>query len=279
MREEGDREFEFTDADFALIAKMVNKNTGIVLADHKRSMVYGRLARRLRELKMNSFKEYCNFVENDKSEQELVNFVNAITTNLTGFFRENHHFEHLKDFLQEKLKKPPLGKRIRIWSSASSSGQEPYSIAMTVNETIRNCEQWDIKILATDIDTNMVATGAKGIYAPEAAEKIPASLLKRYANRERREEGDYKMSDSLKKLISFKQLNLMNDWPMKGPFDVIFCRNVVIYFDKETQKKLFDKMADILAPDGLLYIGHSESLFNVSDRFELIDRTTYRKIR
>lgn len=278
MRAPDQREFQFTDEDFLYIVEMVHKITGIKLASHKRNMVYGRISRRLRELHINSFHEYCNFVETDKSGEELVNFVNAITTNLTGFFRESHHFDHLKEHLQAKAKNTTGSRKLRIWSSASSSGQEPYSIAMTLSDAISNLKQWDAKILATDIDTNMIETCQRGVYAPESAEKIPENYRKRFTQQEKRGEGDYSMGDDIRKLISFKPLNLLHDWPMKGPFDIIFCRNVVIYFDKETQIKLFDRMADLLAPDGVIYIGHSESLFNVSKRFELIAQTTYRKI-
>ena len=269
------REFEFYDEDFKLITKLVTQYTGIVLPDHKRDMVYSRLARRLRALNLKTFKEYCTFLEHGDSEQELVHFVNAITTKLTGFFREGHHFDHLKGLLEDFSSKAE-NKRLRIWSSASSSGPEPYSIAMVVNKVFDGKPNWDVKILATDIDTNMLDQCQLGEYPDDALEKIPAeykSCVQINNN------GTIQMPDKLKKLISFKQLNLLKDWPMRGQFDIIFCRNVVIYFDKETQRRLFDRMADILTPDGLLYIGHSENLFNVCDRFKSIGRTIYQRIK
>lgn len=275
---EKEREFSFTDTDFNFLAKLVNQHTGIVLADHKRNMVYSRLARRLRQLKMTSFAEYCDFLSSDTSDSEMMDFVNAITTNLTGFYRESHHFDHLKGVLQD-IQKAGKSKRIRIWSSACSSGQEPYSIAMTMTDALSNIASWDAKILATDLDTNMVATAQKGEYSDTVLEKIPPHYHKRFTNRVGgKDSGMIVMPDNIKGLITFKQLNLLHNWPFKGPFDVVFCRNVVIYFDKPTQKILFDRIANILKPDGFLYIGHSESLFKVSERFKLIGKTIYQRI-
>jgi chemotaxis protein methyltransferase CheR len=271
------REFEFNDKDFNSIVNIVKEKTGIKLAENKRNMVYSRLARRLRDLNIPSFEEYLDFMQGDKGEIE--NFTNAITTNLTSFFREKHHFDHLKIHLQALVKSNPLSKRIRIWSCASSSGQEPYSIAMTLHDAVADIAKWDAKILATDIDTNMLAKCVEGEYRADQEEDIPAGYRGKFVVKSSRKSDVITMSDTLKKMITYKQLNLLHDWPMKGPFDVIFCRNVVIYFDKETQKVLFDKIAEMLKPDGILYIGHSESLFNVSDRFELIGRTIYRRIK
>lgn len=274
----GGKEFEFTDNDFAFIVSRVNHETGIQLAPHKRDMVYGRLARRLRELKFKSFKEYCEFIDSDNGDHEIGNFVNAITTNLTSFFREAHHFDHLKGVLSDIVAKNQPRKRIRIWSAASSSGPEPYSIAMTALESIKNMNGWDLKILATDIDTNMLEVCKKGEYENRLLDGIPADYMKKYVNEIKGRNASV-MDDRLKKMITFKQLNLLHKWPMKGPFDVIFCRNVVIYFNKETQVTLFNRIADLMTPDGILYIGHSESLFKVCDRFELVGKTIYRKIR
>lgn len=271
------REFEFSDRDFRSIVDIVKEKTGIKLADHKRNMVYSRLAKRLRELKFRSFDQYIDFLQGEDGETETGNFVNAITTNLTSFFREPHHFDNLKEHLKEIIARNSAKKRIRIWSAASSSGQEPYSIAMTVCDAISNLSQWDAKILATDIDTNMLDKCRQGSYKTEMLEDIPPEYQKKYTVKSGKD--NIIMADSIKKLLTFKQLNLLHEFPMKGPFDFIFCRNVVIYFDKPTQVDLFNRMADILKPNGLLYIGHSESLFKVSDRFELVDRTTYRRIK
>lgn len=273
------REFEFNDKDFSSIVEIVKDKTGITLATHKRNMVYSRLAKRLRELKFGSFAQYIAYLQGEEGESESGNFVNAITTNLTSFFREGHHFDHLKDYLKKMVDENPSNKRVRIWSSASSSGQEPYSIAMTVLNAVPNISQWDIKILATDIDTGMLDKCRAGEYKLEMLEEIPPEYQKKYVVKSSTDKNSIIMADSIKKLLTFKPLNLLHQFPMKGPFDVIFCRNVVIYFDKPTQKDLFDRMANILKPDGLLYVGHSESLFKVSDRFELEGRTTYRRIK
>jgi chemotaxis protein methyltransferase CheR len=208
--------------------------------------------------------------------EEMGNLVNAITTNLTSFFREKHHFEHLHDKVLAPLVASGT-KKLRIWSAGCSSGMEPYSIAMTTKSAIKDLKSWDARILATDIDTNMLNTGMEGVYPGDQLENIPAAYrgdVKADAS-----EARIRMSSDLKGLISFKPLNLLEWWPMKGMFDVVFCRNVVIYFDKPTQAKLFNRMADLIQPGGWLYIGHSENLFKVCDRFELVGRTIYRKVR
>jgi chemotaxis protein methyltransferase CheR len=270
-----EREFPFSEKEFRLLASLANERTGIVLAEHKKDMVYSRLVRRLRALGMKSFTEYCELVQSGKGQDEIGNLVNAITTNLTSFFRESHHFEHLRE---QVLLPRALGKerKLRIWSAGCSAGMEPYSIAMTMKAAIKDISAWDARILATDIDTNMLATGTKGEYAEEQYENIPPAYrgdVQKFAS------DRIQMSAALQSLISFKPLNLLEHWPMKGPFDAVFCRNVVIYFDKPTQAKLFNRIADLLKPDGWLYIGHSENLFNVCDRFELVGRTIYRKVR
>lgn len=271
-----EREFSFSEQEFRFLADLANKRTGIVLAEHKKDMVYSRLVRRLRALKLGTFAEYCELVQNDDTGEEIGNLINAITTNLTSFFREGHHFEHLSDNVLTPLVTQGAPKKLRIWSAGCSAGMEPYSIAMTVKGTLKDLPRWDARILATDIDTNMLKTGMEGEYAMEQYDNIPAAyrgdVLKTKNDRIR-------MHDSLKGLIAFKPLNLLEHWPMQGPFDAVFCRNVVIYFDKPTQAKLFNRMADLIKPDGWLYIGHSENLFKVCDRFELIGRTTYRKVK
>jgi chemotaxis protein methyltransferase CheR len=272
---EHQREFSFSDSDFRFLAGLANQKTGIVLAEHKRDMVYGRLARRLRALGLQSFTEYCELLQSDAGHDELPNLVNAITTNLTGFFREAHHFEHLKT---EAAKWHENGaKRIRVWSSACSSGMEPYSIAMTLKSAIPNTDKCDVRILATDIDSNMVNTGIAGEYTLSDVEQVPAASKQFIQNMGAGNR--VKMSPQLKQLITFNTLNLLNPWPIKGPFDAIFCRNVVIYFDKATKQKLFSRMAELLPMGGWLYIGHSENLHGISDRFELVGRTIYRRVK
>lgn len=272
-----EREFKFDDQDFSFLSGLVKQRTGIVLADHKRNMVYSRLARRLRELKMREFSDYCSMLQNEHGNEEIGNLINSITTNLTHFFREPHHFEHLRDEVFKPFFAPTnKNKRMRIWSAGCSSGAEPYSIAMVLENFARSATGHDCRILATDIDTNMLNRGKSGIYSAEMAERIPKPYDK-YFTPSSQHASDVEMADSVKRHITFNQLNLMDTWPMKGPFDVIFCRNVVIYFDKDTQRQLFDRMADLLTPNGWLYIGHSESLNKVSDRFTLQGRTIYRR--
>jgi len=267
--------FHLSDRDFKQIVAIVRENTNIHLTDAKRNLVYGRLGRRLRTLGFQSFQDYCALLESPEGEAEREMMINAITTNLTGFFREQHHFDFLESKILAGLRdRPPPGRRLRVWSAGCSSGEEPYSIAMTLQASIPDVDRWDARILATDIDTNMVEHGAAGMYDLRRAGAIPDSYRRRFTA----DRGDsVEMSDDLRSLIAFKPLNLFDPWPMSGPFDVIFCRNVVIYFDKSDQRILFDRFANILAPGGWLFIGHSESLFRVSDRFKHLGRTIYRK--
>ncbi len=274
------REFIFTTRDFNDIRELVSHNTGIVLSDAKQDMVYSRLAKRLRKLGLKSFKDYCALIKSENND-EIGHFVNAVTTNLTSFFRENHHFEYLKNTLLPKLLAEKTGnKQLRIWSSGCSTGEEPYSIAMVVKEVLESYPGYDVKLLATDLDTNVLDTACCGIYSENRVNGISKERLKRWFLRGKdNSAGKVKVSSELQDIITFRQLNLMNEWPMRGPFDIIFCRNVVIYFDKPTQRLLFDRFADILSPGGHLFIGHSETLYKVTDRFELIGNTIYRKIR
>ena len=275
-----DREFHFSDKEFKFLSKLVGERTGIVLSDAKRQMVYGRLSRRLRQLKLNKFSEYCDLLTSG-DETELVEFTNAITTNLTAFFRENHHFEFLKNkLLPELIKKKAGDKRIRIWSAGCSSGEEPYSIAMCVRESFPRAAGWDVKILATDLDSNMVQRAKEGVYTADRVEGLDNKRFKKWVKKGTGTNSDMvRMSDDIRSLITFKQLNLMHNWPFKGSFDLMFCRNVVIYFNKDTQRELFDRYADVLNEDAHLFIGHSESLHKVSDRFNLLGQTIYKKVK
>ena len=275
---EKNRDFHFTDKDFSRIQGLVSEHTGISLSDAKKDMVYGRLSRRLRALNIEKFQDYCSLLE-DEHEDELINFTNAITTNLTSFFREPHHFEYLaKTVIPALAKKNAHTKKIRIWSAGCSTGEEPYSIAMTMLENMSGLHGWDIKILATDLDSNVVATASAGIYTHERVNGITKARLSKWFKKGSGEHSEkVRVANDLKKLITFKQLNLMHEWPMQGPFDIIFCRNVVIYFDKPTQKVLFDRYYDLMAESGHLFIGHSESLYRVSDKFSLIGNTMYQK--
>jgi chemotaxis protein methyltransferase CheR len=271
------RDLVFTTGDFDFIRRIVMEKTGIALADHKRELVYGRLAKRVRALELDTFADYCAHLEN--LEDVLHELVNAITTNLTAFFRESYHFDHLRDVvIPELLRSNADRRRIRVWSAGCSTGEEPYSIAMVLRDAVPPSMGWDVKILATDIDTNVLEKGRAGVYVDERAKDIPDSYRRRFVSRGTgANAGRIRMREELRSLITFRRLNLMDPWPMSGPFDVIFCRNVVIYFDKPTQKMLFDRYADLMRPDGHLFVGHSETLFKVSTRFSLVGRTIYRR--
>jgi chemotaxis protein methyltransferase CheR len=272
------REFHFTDADFIALRTLVKEMTGISLAESKRELVYGRVSRRLRALGLGTFGEYRELLESGDG-QELVAFCNALTTNLTSFFRESHHFDYLRDeFLAARRNSGRRSDRIRIWSSACSSGEEPYSIAMTIIEAIPDWQKWDIKILATDLDSDILARAKRGNYTADRVKGFPPTRLARFFTESREgAEPTYQVIPDLASLITFKQINLMHDLPMPGPLDAIFCRNVVIYFDKDTQRALFARIAKLQQPGNLLFLGHSETLFKVSDDYALIGRTVYRR--
>jgi chemotaxis protein methyltransferase CheR len=275
------REFKFTGADFRFIRELVEERTGIMLSENKRDLVYGRLSRRLRELGMDRFSDYCELLQSGHDE-EMVNFVNAITTNLTSFFRENHHFDYLGKSLLPSLLKQKLKhnseRRLRIWSAGCSTGEEPYSIAMVVKEVLGSSQNWDVRILATDLDTKVLAKASSGVYEQSRVEGLSKPRLRQWVKKGSGvNAGKVRMSPELQELITFKQLNLMNEWPMKGPFDLIFCRNVVIYFNKPTQQVLFDRYAELLGHDGHLFLGHSETMFKKTDRYKLIGKTIYQK--
>jgi chemotaxis protein methyltransferase CheR len=271
-------DFVLTDADFERIRALVREHTGIALSEAKRQMVYGRLVRRLRALKLASFAEYVGLLER-ADPQELQEFSNAITTNLTSFFRESHHFDYLAEQVLPAIAVPPeANARLRIWSCACSSGEEPYSIAMVLREQQARLTGVDARILATDLDSNMLATAAAGIYSTERLQGLsPARTAQFLLEGAGARQGTAKVSAALRQLITFKQLNLMHEWPMRGPFDAIFCRNVVIYFDLETKRSLFERMAQLQPPGAILFLGHSESMYRISDQYELIGRTIYRR--
>jgi chemotaxis protein methyltransferase CheR len=270
--EDGPREFAFSVEDFNALRALVHRVTGISLAENKRNLVYGRLSRRLRALHLGSFVEYRKLLESNPEGAEMVEFVNAITTNLTSFFRESHHFEYLREKRLAPLANAKPGQRFRIWSAGCSTGEEPYSIAMTVREVLGENPRVDLKILATDLDSDVLNRARNGIYGD--VKGISPTLLAKYFDTK---EDKHVVKPSVSRLITFKQLNLMHELPMRGPLDVIFCRNVVIYFDKETQRGLFQRYARLQRPGDLLFIGHSESMFKVSDAYALIGRTIYQR--
>jgi chemotaxis protein methyltransferase CheR len=275
------REFVFTARDFQVLRKLVNQYTGISLSDAKRELVYNRLSRRLRYHKIKSFRHYCDLLQSDSDGQEIIHFTNAITTNLTAFFRESHHFDFLKtNILGSYVKNGGNASRIRLWSAGCSTGEEPYSIAMTIKGRGDIADDADIRILATDLDSTVLETAKKAAYPQEKLKCIPPHQAKRwFLKGSERNTGLVQVKPAVRSLVAFRRLNLLDDWPMRGPFDAIFCRNVVIYFDKATQQQLVDRFADMLVDGGFLFLGHSESLFKVSERFCLVGQTIYQKTK
>lgn len=272
------REFEYTLDDFNYLRKMSNEYSGILVPDDKFDMFYSRLSKRLRVLGFNCFKEYCQYLKK-YPELEFTEFINSVTTNLTAFFRENHHFEYVEHaVLPELLKKSLPTRQIKIWSAGCSTGEEPYSLAMTLLENIP--EGWDIKILATDLDTNVLATASEGIYPLDRVEAVGEQRLKRWFQKGTGiNNHKVRANAQIKQIIHFKQLNLMQEWPMQGFFDFIFCRNVLIYFDRDTKETLANRYGRLLKEGGHLFIGHSESLHQLDTPFSLIGNTIYKKSR
>ena len=271
------REYEFSDHDFQRVRRMVHEQIGIALSDSKRQLVYGRLSRRLRALHLREFDTYLRRVEGGDAV-ELQHFRNAITTNLTSFFRENHHFTFLAESLLPQLElQNRSSRRIRIWSAGCSTGEEPYSIAMVLLECAGHLfRDWDVRILATDIDTNVLEHARRGIYSSDRLEKMGGARLSRWF--ERGPDADhYSVREEVKQAVTFNELNLIGEWPMKGPFDVIFCRNVVIYFDRDTQRQIVSRMEALQRPGDYLILGHSESLLDVSTRYRLVGHTIHRR--
>ena len=273
-------DFQFTNQDFEWLRSVANAHSGIMLPDAKRTMIYSRLAKRLRHLGLTKFSQYRALLEGGNQE-EFSEFINALTTNLTAFFREPHHFDHVRQVALPALMAARRNqKRVHIWSAGCSTGEEPYTLSMVMKTALAELGgAWDYRISATDLDTKVLASAAAGIYPAERVSGLDTGLLRRCFLRGAGSlEGKFRIKPELQTPISFQQLNLVKEWSMKEPLDIIFCRNVVIYFDKTTQKRLFDKFADAMAPGGYLYIGHSESLFQITSRFELVGTTTYQKV-
>ena len=261
--------------DFQFLQKLIYDKTGIVIGDHKREMICRRLAKRMRDLNIDIITDYCNILKSD-NDAEMNNFINAVTTNLTSFFRENHHFEFLKNDFYQTFSQSKKNK-LRVWSSACSTGEEPYSIAITLREVFgKTIDTFDAKILATDLDTQVIHTAKTGIYDIQRIKDLPTTIKSKWFQPQNNAK-QVVIDDSLKKLITFNRLNLLGPWPIKGQFDVIFCRNVLIYFDKPTQEALVKRFYDVLVDDGLLMLGHSESVLKGSNKFDSLGKTIYRK--
>ena len=253
-----DGEFVFTAEDFRRIAATLHAEAGIALQESKATLVYSRLAKRLRALGLESFRDYCALIADAKGADELQKMIAALTTNVTRFYREPHHFEHLKQkVLPPLLDRARKGGAVRIWSAGCSNGQEPYTIALTILQMAPEAADWDVRILATDIDTNMLAEGRAGFYSDSVMSAVPADLRARWFERE---DGGWRATEPLRRLVQFNELNLMGDWPMRRRYDAIFCRNVVIYFEEETQARVFSRFVPLMQPGARLYIGHSERL-------------------
>lgn len=271
-------EFFFTNEDFTRISKILYQESGIALSDAKAALVYSRLAKRLRALGLQSFRDYCEMISGEEGVDERQAMMAALTTNVTRFFREPHHFEHL----QHKLIPPHIdrvraGGRLRLWSAACSSGQEPYSMAMSLVAAMPDALQRDVRILATDIDPNMIRTGKLGIYSEDLVDEIPAEHRRNWFIRAD-EPRKWRVKPELQQLIAFRELNLIGEWPMKGRFEAVFCRNVVIYFDEQTQQRIWSRFAPAMSDDGALYIGHSERVTGPAvNQFVSDGMTTYRK--
>jgi chemotaxis protein methyltransferase CheR len=265
-------EIPLSEREFSRIKTRVYQVAGISLSDAKRTLVISRLSKIVRALGLPGFDAYVDFLERGASATDGQNFVNALTTNLTRFYREDHHFEHLRQYVGSLIEQKPRGMRLRIWSAACSTGQEPYTVGMDMLAAFPELKRWDFKILGTDIDTAVLAKAARGIY-PES--ELSGLSPERARLLEKTGSGEIQVPGAVRELVSFKPLNLITAWPMKGPFDAIFCRNVAIYFDKPTQGQMFGRFASLLAPEAFLYIGHSENLGSGGEGFRLVGKTIY----
>jgi chemotaxis protein methyltransferase CheR len=269
-----EQEFSFGVADFERVRQLIYQRAGISLHAGKQAMVYSRLSRRLRETGHRSFSSYLQWLEQPSvtaGDQEWQEFVNCLTTNLTSFFREEHHFHELARDLKARSARPP-----RIWCNAASTGEEPYSIAMTVNESTGS---HGVSILASDIDTKVLATAARGVYAADARGLTPERLRQHFLRGKGANSGFIRVKPELAKLIDFRPHNLMDThWSLGDPFDIVFCRNVMIYFDAPTQRRVLERIHRVMKPGGWLYVGHSENFSESKDLFQLRGKTIYQRV-
>jgi len=267
-------EFTLSEREFERIRRRLYGAAGISLSDAKRTLVIARLSKILRRLKLRGFDAYLDFLEGEGTPADAQDFVNALTTNLTRFWREDHHFSHLVAHVGDlmRTRTSVARRRLRIWSAGCSTGQEPYSIALSLLAAWPELKRWDFRILATDIDTSVIARAASGTYSEGELNGLSPERVRLF---ERLEGGRIRVPEAAASVVAFRPLNLMAPWPMKGPFDAIFCRNVAIYFDKPTQSQVFARLGDILAPGGFLYIGHSENLGTDGSGFRLVGKTIY----
>ncbi|HVN72186.1 MAG TPA: protein-glutamate O-methyltransferase [Desulfomonilia bacterium] len=272
--------FSITNKEFQLFKDIIYRETGINMSEKKRNLIVARLSKRLRALNLQTFSEYYEYLNNSlDARDELNNLINRITTNKTDFFREKHHFDHLSNEIFPtyiEASRQGREKRLRIWSAGCSSGEEPYSIAMTVDDAFKDERGWDLKILATDLDTDVLMKASKGMYPSQQITPVPMGYLSKYFVRN---DQGYEVNNKIKSMISFRKLNLMEaSYPMKKPFDIIFCRNVMIYFNDETKHDLIKRFYNHLSDKGYMFIGHSESLMNMKHLFKFLKHTVYVKV-
>jgi len=266
-----------SEAQFRAISTLVKSICGIDLHDGKRELVKARLAKRIRLLRLRTFDDYIRFVRDDTSGNELTSMLDSLSTNLTFFFRESAHFEFLRSHaLARMIEQRRARGRLRMWSAGCSTGEEPYSLAMLLLEYFPELQGWDVRILATDLSTRVLAQAREGVYDAPRVRQVPPALAEKYfvpdARRER-----FRVRDEVRAAVSFARLNLIESWPMQGPFDLIFCRNVMIYFDKPTQETLVRRFHGLLSPGGLLMVGHSESLTGIEHSFHYVRPAVYQK--
>jgi chemotaxis protein methyltransferase CheR len=270
-----------SEKEFRQISDLVYKHCGINLHDGKKELVQARLAKFIRGGGFNTFEEYIQHVLEDKSGKEFSTLIDSLSTNLTSFFRENQHFEYVNEKLLPSLmerKRKEQNFRLRAWSAGCSSGEEPYSIAITLLEAISGKGRWDTKVLATDLSTRMLQTAQRGIYEKERIATVAPMLKNKYLMPVSVDgQNGFQVTDTVRNTVIFKYLNLMKDWPVRGPLDFIFCRNVMIYFDKPTQQTLVNRFWELLAPQGVLFTGHSESLTGIQHKFDYVQPTIYMK--
>lgn len=265
-------EISLSEREFSRIKSRVYTVAGISLSDAKRTLVVSRLSKIVRALELSSFDAYVDYLEKGASAADGQDFVNALTTNLTRFYREDHHFDHLRTHVANLISQKPRGQKLRIWSAGCSTGQEPYTIGMDLLSAFPELKRWDFRILATDIDTAVIAKAARGIYPENELSGLSPERARPF---QKLSDGTVQVPQAAHELVSFKPLNLIAEWPMKGPFDAIFCRNVAIYFDKPTQGMVFGRFGKLLAPEAFLYIGHSENLGSGGEGFRLVGKTIY----
>lgn len=267
-------ECEITPKQFARVAQVLHEHAGIRMREGKEGLVRARLAKRLRLLGLPDFEAYLDFVEQEPSRREFAEMIDALTTNKTSFLREASHFDFLRDSVFPTLTGP-----VRIWSAGCSSGEEPYTLAMLCHDSFADIATRDVRILATDLSHRVLATAKAGAYPAETMSDVPAVWLQKYWSRARDAQGRdvWEAGKSLRRLVHFAKLNLMERWPMQGPFDVILCRNVMIYFDKATQQQLIDRYWALLRPGGYLFVGHSESLTGLTHHFRYVQPAAYVK--